>query len=181
MVEIAAEPEVFGNAENPVDFPSVRCDLESARCFRRFRFVENTMPYVIGVIMRYEQIIYILFSVHALYVAAHPLAAHAFGGWQKRRMLKILRTEKVAGVIQNRRTVRQAVEHVLAAAGVDEMQVHLAGLPTRKNIANRGLSPTGNTDRAHNSSCGTILQECTSCRFHNLSIGLHCQHPKRIK
>ena len=59
------------------------------------------MPYVIGMIMGKKKIVDGLFTINALNVSADPLAAHALGGRQKRRMREILRTEEVARVIED--------------------------------------------------------------------------------
>ena len=130
MIKIAAELEIFRHAENSVYLAPIGELLKAARSFWAFRRIEKSMSDMVGMVVRENKIVNRLFVIDSLNIPAHPFSTHALGGRQKRRIFKILRTEEVARVVEDRSPVGKTVKHILAASGVDKVKLQFTLLPS---------------------------------------------------
>lgn len=93
------------------------------------------------------------------------------GRGQQRNLATIARTEEVARIVQDGRAVGETVEHVLAAARIDEMEIHLARLPAGVGLADRVGGATRNAGCRKRAKRGGVLEKVASIQYqHDLFL-----------
>ena len=91
---------------------------------------------VLVVVGEMEDVDHVAPRIHARHVAGDPLAGPSGQVRQQRHLgRRIVESHRVAAVDEHRRAVREDVEHRLAAARVDEMDLVVPRLPPRGQLA----------------------------------------------
>ena len=168
VVEVVLDAKLLGYAKEAVDLASVR---RRAVAEPLVGGGKRRVADVVPVPVREDGVVDRLFRIHTMDIARHPLAAETVGRGQQRNLVTIARTKEVARVVKDGRAVGETVEHVLAAARIDEMEIHLARLPARVWLANLVGCATSNAGCRKRAKRGCVLEKIASIQYkHDLFL-----------
>ena len=129
---------------------------------------------MVGMPVRDHEVVDLALRNEAFDVAAHPLAGPPLARRHRRKRLGVSRFPllHVPAVEEHRGSVREDEERVLGRARVDEVDVHLPGLPSGIGAPHRMTARRASTDGARRRGRQGIDEELSSAEFHFVLLTL---------